>query len=373
MRSFVIMILLMCFVAGGGAQSRAATVGDLVNLPDSFQIKLYAKVPEARTLVVVPELGAVFVGQRKGNTVHAIIDKDMDGEVEAVVRVLRGLKSPNGIAWRDGWLYVAEQHRLVRYPATDLKTLIAAEPEVLYDDLPDDSWHGWRYARFGPDGMLYVSIGAPCNICETTGLEGSIVRFDPEGGAPEIAATGVRNSVGFDFDPVSQRLHFTDNGADGMGDASPPDELNRLDHPNQWFGFPYYGGGSDRTPDFADLALPREATPPVVAFGAHVAALGISFYTGTQFPGAYLHDAFVAQHGSWNRSIPDGYRITRVRFDDERKVVGHEIFADGFLSENGSAWGRPVDVKTFVDGSLLISDDRQGAVYRIWYVGNDDD
>lgn len=351
------------------ASVQGQTLNNVVNLPEGFRIELFAKVPEARTLVVVPELEVIFVGQRKGSTIHAIIDKGMDGRAEAVTRALTGLNSPNGITWRDGWLYVAEQHRLVRYAATSLKTLMAAEPQVLFDDLPDDPWHGWRYARFGPDSMLYVSIGAPCNICVTEGLEGSIVRFDPTDWKPEIVASGVRNSVGFDFDPVTGVLHFTDNGADGMGDDSPPDELNRLDQPGQWFGFPYFGGGADRTPDFEDSPLPHDATPPIIAFGAHVAALGVSFYEGSQFPRDYRHDAFVAQHGSWNRSIPDGYRVTRVRFDEDRNVVGREVFADGFLSDSGSAWGRPVDVKEFVDGSLLISDDRQGAVYRVWHEG----
>lgn len=352
---------------GAAPPLHAQSLQERVNLPEGFQIELYALVPEARSLVIVPELEAIFVGQRKGSTVHAIIDKGMDGKAEAVVRVLRDLNSPNGIDWRDGWFYVAEQHRLVRYPATDLNALSTAEPEVLFDRLPDDPWHGWRYARFGPDGKLYVSIGAPCNICETEGLEGSIVRFAPTGGEPEVVATGVRNSVGFDFQPESGRLYFTDNGADGMGDDSPPDELNRLDQIGQWFGFPYYGGGSDRTPDFEEFPLPREATAPVIGFGAHVAALGISFYEGSQFPEAYRNSAFVAQHGSWNRTIPDGYRVTRVRFDDDGNVDGKEIFADGFLSSDGTAWGRPVDVKEFTDGSLLVSDDRQGAVYRIWY------
>lgn len=357
-RAAIVFSLIVLWTA---PDARAQELDDLVNLPDGFHIELYARVPEARSLVIVPELEVVFVGQRTGSTVHAIVDTGMDGTAEAVGQVLRGLNSPNGIDWRDGWLYIAEQHRLVRYPATDLQTLSTAEPEVLFDRLPDDSWHGWRYARFGPDGNLYVSIGAPCNICEPEGLEGSIVRFAVTGGEPEVIATGVRNSVGFDFEPVSGRLYFTDNGADGMGDDSPPDELNRLDREGQWFGFPYYGGGSDRTPDFDGFTLPRDATPPIVAFGAHVAALGISFYEGTQFPENYRNDAFVAQHGSWNRTIPDGYRVTRIRFDEEWNVIGTDIFADGFLSDDGSAWGRPVDVKVFTDGSLLVSDDRQGA------------
>ncbi len=344
-----------------------ATLQELLHLPEGFRVSLYARVPEARTMVPVPELGVIFVGQRRGDTIHAIMDENMDGEAEKVLRVLENLNSPNGIDWKDGWLYVAEQHRLARFPAPDLQTLAESRPEVLYEHLPDDPWHGWRYARFGPDGLLYVSIGSPCNICETEGLEGTIVRFQETGGEPEVLATGVRNSVGFAFQPGTEWLYFTDNGADGMGDDSPPDELNRLDRPGQWFGFPFYGGGLDRTPDFDGFELPRKATPPVVMFGAHVAALGISFYDGGQFPESYSGDAFVAQHGSWDRSVPDGYRIVRVQFDENGNSTGYETFMDGFLQDNGQAWGRPVDVKVFVDGSLLISDDRQGAVYRVTY------
>lgn len=358
----VTLLLGACARAGAGEPPPKP-----VNLPDGYRIEMYAQVPEARSLAVVPELGVVFVGQRGGTRVHAIIDDDMDGTAEDVQVALRDLKSPNGIAWRDGWFYVAEQHRVSRWRADSLKALRNAEPQVLYDDLPDDSWHGWRYAGFGPDGMLYIAVGSPCNICETDGLEGTIVRLDPAGGDPEVYASGIRNSVGLDFQPGTGILYFTDNGADGMGDNSPPDELNRAPSPGLWFGFPWYGGGDHRTPDFAGEPVPREATFPVVDFGAHVAALGIHFYEGAMFPADVRGDAFVAQHGSWNRTVPDGYRVVHVRFDDDGRTTGYETFADGWLNPDGSKWGRPVDVKALPDGSLLVSDDRLGAVYRITY------
>ncbi len=338
-----------------------------IKLPAGFSIELFARVPGARSMVVMDDWGVVIVSSR-GPNIHAAIDTDRDGRADKVVRLFTGLKLANAIAWRDGFLYVAEQHQLVRYPAPDFTTLAKAEPEVLYDKLPDERWHGWRYARFAPDGALYVAIGSPCNICETKGLEGTITRFRAPKWQPEVYASGVRNSVGFDFHPTTHELFFTDNGADNMGDDSPPDELNHAPSAGLWFGFPWFGGGHDRTPDFAARPPPRPATFPAVAFGAHVAALGISFYAATRFPEAYRGDAFVAQHGSWNRSVPDGYRVARIRFDrNTNTALGWEVFASGWLDAGGDAWGRPVDVKVTAAGDMLVSDDRAGAIYRISY------
>ena len=365
-RTFLVLIALLT-LSGCTRQATAQSINDAVNLPPGFSIEIYARVQEARTLVAVPELNAVLVGQRRGSKIHAIIDHDGDYRADIIRVVKTGLKSPNGIAWKDGYLYVAEQHRLVRFRGPTLDDIREAEAEVLYDALPDDSWHGWRYARFGPDGGLFVAVGAPCNICETNGLEGTIVRFDPVTWQPAIYASGVRNSVGLDFHPATGELYFTDNGADNMGDDSPPCELNHAPGPARWFGFPWYGGGDHRTGDFEDEPLPREPTYPIVAFGAHVAPLGIRFYDGDMFPDGYTGDAFVAQHGSWNRTIPDGYRVVRIRFENGLATGDYDIFADGFLQSNGAAWGRPVDVQPLADGSLLISDDRQGAIYRITY------
>ena len=211
-----------------------------------------------------------------------------------------------------------------------------------------------------------MAVGAPCNVCAVAGLEGTIQRFDPETWQPETYAAGVRNSVGLAFHPETGDLFFTDNGADMMGDDTPPDELNHAPIAGLHFGYPYFGGGKDRTFDFRNATPPNDARSPVIAFNAHVAALGIEFYRGTMFPKEYRTDAFVAQHGSWNRSVPDGYRIMRIRFDEKGLPIGKEIFADGFLSE-GRKLGRPVDLETLPDGSLLISDDHTGAVYRITY------
>jgi len=337
-----------------------------VSLPPGFSIELYAKVPNARTLVAVPDLGVVYVGNRHGDNVYAIRDENLKGKPESIVRAAHNLKVPNGIAWKEGWLYVAEQHRLIRLPTLSDGRLDADRLDVLYDKLPDDSWHGWRYAAFGPDGFLYVAVGAPCNVCAVAGLEGTIQRFDPKTWQPQTYAAGVRNSVGLAFHPETGDLFFTDNGADMMGDDTPPDELNHAPIAGLHFGYPYFGGGQDRTFDFRNATPPEDARPPVIAFNAHVAALGIEFYRGTMFPKEYRTDAFVAQHGSWNRSVPDGYRIMRIRFDKKGQPIGKEVFADGFLSQ-GKKLGRPVDLETLPDGSLLVSDDYAGAVYRITY------
>lgn len=348
------------------ADSRAQAPVGRMTLPDGFRAELYANVPDARSLLVVPDLSAVLVGSR-GDSIHAIVDEALDGRAERVVRLRSDLSIANGIAWKDGSLYVAEQPRIVRFAAPNLEAISSGRPEVLFDRLPDDPHHGWRYARFGPDGQLYVGVGAPCNVCRVSGLEGTIIRLDPTGGRePEVFARGVRNTVGFDFRPETGELWFTDNGSDWLGDDIPPDELNHAPRPGMHFGFPWYGGGHIRTPEFKDSEAPPGVTFPVVPFRAHVAALGIRFYEGAMFPPEYRGDAFVAQHGSWNRTVPDGYRVMRVRFGADGRPTGADVFASGFLRGN-RAWGRPVDVAVLPDGSLLVSDDRQDAVYRITY------
>ena len=358
------LFLVLQTLPARGAGSGSSLAG--IVLPPGFSIELYAQVPGARSLAVAEELGVVFVGTR-GSLVYAIVDADRDHNADSVFPVARGLNVANGIAWWDGRLIVAEQHRVVSFTTADFGTSGSARPRVLFDGLPNKFQHGWRYAAVGPDGGIFVAVGAPCNICRLSGLEGTIVRLDADGGAPQVFARGVRNSVGMDFHPLTGELYFTDNGADGMGDDSPPDELNHAPRAGLDFGFPYFGGGADRTPDFqGETAPPNEK--PVVRFGAHVAALGMHFYRGRMFPTQYRTDAFVAQHGSWNRTVPDGYRVARVRFDARGRALGWEPFAEGWLVD-GQAWGRPVDVKELGDGSLLVSDDRAGAIYRITYSG----
>ncbi|WP_158498737.1 sorbosone dehydrogenase family protein [Magnetospira sp. QH-2] len=363
------LALLLGILATGGCAARADSdmEKDLagIKLPEGFSISLWARVPGARSLAVAPEKGLVFVGTR-GDKVYAVADRDQNGTAEDAFQIASDLNMPNGVAWRASALYIAERHRLLRLPIGDLKPETRLKAEVLYEGLPDLRWHGWRYAAFGPDNGLYVAIGAACNVCALKGMEGTIQRFDPKTWKPQTHATGVRNSVGLDFHPVTGNLFFTDNGADWMGDDSPHDELNRADKAGHHFGFPFYGGGRARTDDFKGEKTPAGVRFPDIDFNAHVAPLGIRFYTGDSFPAAYRNDAFVAQHGSWNRAEPDGYRVMRIRFDAKGNALRKEVFAEGWLKE-GEAWGRPVDVAVLWDGSLLVSDDSAGAIYRITY------
>ena len=346
-----------------------------INLPPGFAIEIYARVPNARSMAVAGQLGAVFVGSRVADTVHVVVDRDGDFNVDDVCVFVRGLRMPNGIVFKNDWLYVVEQRGVIRYQIAEPESG-ASNAEMVFDGLPRFRHHGWRYAAIGPDDKLYIAVGAPCNVCETNGLEGTIIRMPLDGSAgPEIYASGIRNSVGMDFHPQSGELFFTDNGADGMGDLIPPDELNRAATAGLDFGFPRYGGGNilpvrgagrSIIGGEADPSPPPELTMPAMEFGAHAAALGIHFYRGNMFPAEYRGDAFVAQHGSWNRGDPFGYRIVRVRFDDEGNPASKTVFADGWL-QNGQAWGRPVDIKELGDGSLLVSDDYAEVLYRIIY------
>jgi len=337
-----------------------------IRLPEGFAIQIYARVPGARSLAYAPDLALLFVGSRR-DTVHVVMDRDGDGVGETVLPLAQGLRVPNGIAYGDGFLYVAENHRIVRFDLKDWTPGRLLEPEVVYDRLPRYDYHGWRYLALGPDGRLYVALGVPCNICTTEDPVGAIARLNRDGTGFEVYARGIRNSVGMDWHPATGELFFTDNGADMLGDDIPADELNHAPRPGLHFGFPYYAGGRTRSPQFPGPVPVARVSHPVVEFGAHTASLGIHFYRGAMFPAEYRHDAFVAQHGSWNRTEPIGYRVKRVRFNERGQPVGKEVFAEGWLLPDGTAWGRPVDVEELPDGSLLVSDDYAGLIYRITY------
>lgn len=338
-----------------------------LNLPDGFNIEVYAEVPSARQMAFGQSTGTVFVGTR-GEKVYAVVDKNKDRKADKVVTIMDDLKVGNGVTMYQGNLYVAEQHRIARYsaPGFDLSLPFSEMRDVIYEDLPDKSHHGWRYIDFGPDGKLYVTVGAPCNICEVSGIEATIIRMNPDGSDAEIYAHGIRNSVGIDFHPKTGVLYFTDNNTDMMGDDRPPGEFNAAPEQGMHFGFPYYAGGRDRHEDWKDKEPPQEVTFPESEFQAHTASLGFKFYTGDMFPADYRGDAIIAQHGSWNRTEPVGYKLMRVTFDDANKVSGKEVFIDGWL-QSGEAWGRPTDVLQLPDGSLLVSDDYNGVIYRISY------
>jgi glucose/arabinose dehydrogenase len=353
-----VVIVAQLLAGVGRAQLPLARLGT----PPGFAIEIFAEVPGARSLAVAEDGAKIYVGTR-GEQLFAILDPERDGVANQVIEVANGLKAPNGVALGpDAALFVVEQHQITRFDPSGAREVVVP-PGVL----PDFRHHGWRYAAFGPDGRLYVAIGAPCNICEVRGFEGAIVRLRPDGHDLEVFARGVRNSLGLDWHPRTGELFFTDNGGDDLGDLVPPDELNRAPERDLHFGYPYVYGSGTPYPEFMGRRPPGPMTPPALAFDAHVAALGIHFYRGRMFPADYRHDAFVAQHGSWNRSDPIGYRVMRVRFNDAGRPTGTEVFIDGWLGAGGRAWGRPVDLAELPDGSLLVSDDHAGVVYRVTY------
>ncbi len=326
-----------------------------IQLPPGFRIELLAEVPNARSLALGAK-GTLFVGSRSGGSVHAVAS---GGRVS---RIADGLYMPNGVAFRDGALYVAEVHRILRFDAIEDRLAAPPAPVVVFDKLPRDAHHGWKFIRFGPDGQLYVPIGAPCNVCDRDGYA-MIGRIPADGSKFEVFARGVRNSVGFDWHPQTRELWFTDNGRDWMGDEQPADELNRAPRAGMHFGFPYCHQGDLPDPEFGRARRCAEFEPPARRLGPHVAALGMRFYTGAMFPPEYRNQIFIAEHGSWNRSRKIGYRVMLVRLEGGR-AVSYEPFAQGWL-QGESAWGRPVDVEVLPDGSLAVSDDAAGVVYRI--------
>jgi glucose/arabinose dehydrogenase len=338
-----------------------------ITLPPGFRITVYtADVPNARQMALGPS-GVVFVGSRSEGKVYAVVDRD--GGNRTVHVVASGLNQPSGIAFRDGALYVAAVNRILRYRDVARDPAHPPKPEVVTDAYPSDAHHGWKFIAFGPDGRLYVPVGAPCNICTPPGpLHATITRLDLAGGRPEVVARGVRNSVGFDFDPASGDLWFTDNGRDWLGDDQPPDELNHLTKVGEHFGFPFCHGNGLRDPEHNAGHACGEFTPPARELGPHVAAIGMRFYTGRMFPEKYRGGVFIAEHGSWNRSTPIGYRVTFVKIENGR-ATSYEPFAAGWL-KGGAASGRPADVLVMPDGALLVSDDKAGRIYRITYVGS---
>jgi glucose/arabinose dehydrogenase len=337
-----------------------------IHLPPGFEISIYASGVENARSVTLGDRGTLFVSTRKAGKVYAIIDGNGDFKADEIITLAEGLNMPNGVAFRNGSLYVAEVSRILRFDNIEGRLRNPPKPVIVRDDFPTDEHHGWKFISFGPDGKLYVPVGAPCNVCEKSDERyATIMRMNPDGSALEIFARGVRNTVGFDYHPATKELWFTDNGRDWLGDDKPPDELNRAPDKGLHFGFPYCHGGTIPDPEYGTKRICSEFVPPAMTLGPHVAALGMRFYTGTMFPPQYRNQIFIAEHGSWNRTEPIGYRITLVRLTGNQ-AVKYEVFAEGWLKD-GKAWGRPVDVLVMPDGSLLVSDDRAGAIYRIIY------
>lgn len=335
---------------------------DKISLPDGFHIDIFASVPNARSLAVV-ETGSqviTFVGNKDESNVYAAIDNDRDYKADQVITLASKLNSPNGVAYRDGDLYVAEIHRIIVF--RDILThLDSPTYEVFYDDLPKDEHHGWKYLAFWPDGRLYVPIGVPCNICVPAEPFGTIYAIDLQTKERTLIGKGIRNTVGFTRDPSSQELRFTDNGRDSMGSEIPPDELNKVSKEGEHFGYPYCHGGTIPDPEYNQYPC-SDFVAPQVKLGSHVAWLGLTFYTAKSFPSSYDGQIFIAEHGSRDRQPPLGYRITLVN----PRTKSYDIFAQWWL-QGEKAIGRPVDIKQLSDGSLLVSDDYAGLIYRIWY------
>ena len=338
-----------------------------INLPPGFEIHLYAEGVENARQLALGDNGTVFVGSRKAGKVHAVVDNNGDYFADQVYLVDQDLNKPSGIEFKYGSLYVGAVNRILRYDDIENSLDHPPEPELVTDRFPDKNHHAWNYLRFGPDSKLYVPIGVPCHICEKPGF-GQIRRIFADGSGEEVYASGIRNSVGMAFHPDTGELWFTDNGRDLLGDDIPSDELNHAPRPGMNFGFPWCHQGDTLDPEFGKDKSCDEFTPPVLKLGAHVASLGLMFYTGKMFPPDYHNQLFVAEHGSWNRSEKVGCRIVLVRFDEEGNVFSREPFATGWL-QGDECWGRPNDVLQLPDGSLLVADDKANAIYRISFKG----
>jgi glucose/arabinose dehydrogenase len=350
------------------ATAFAAPDLDKLRLPEGFSIDVFASdVPDARSLAL-GDNGTVFVSTRARGTVYALVDTDRDGKADNVYTIARSLNAPNGVAFKNGALYVAEVSRVIRFDAIEENLKKPPEPVVVNDTFPSDRHHGWKFIAFGPDGKLYVPVGAPCNICAPDPDRYAVImRMDADGKNLETFARGIRNSVGFDWHPQTNALWFNDHGRDWMGDDMPSDELNYAPEAGLHFGYPYCHQGDTPDPEFGGQRKCEEFTPPALKQGGHVAPNGLRFYTGEMFPQQYRNRIFIAQHGSWNRSTKSGYRIVSVAVTDGT-VDDYEPFVEGWV-ENDDAWGRPVDILVMPDGALLVSDDHAGVVYRITYGG----
>jgi glucose/arabinose dehydrogenase len=361
MKTRTLALLVLAGASSAFAQSKLPI--ERIKVPPGFEVTVFAEGVDNARSMALGEKGTLFVGSMgSGGNVYAI--KHDGKKATQVTTIAKGLDTPNGVAVKDGALYVAEISKIWRYDNIE-STLGAAKPTLVYGKYPTDKHHGWKFIRFGPDGWLYVPVGAPCNICDREPPYASITRLKPDGSAMEVYARGVRNSVGFDWHPETRELWFTDNGRDMMGDDVPDDELDHAPKAGMHFGYPYCHAGDVADPEFGARRKCAEFTPPAQKLGAHVASLGMRFYTGSMFPAEYRDRIFIAEHGSWNRSKKSGYRVVAVKVEGG-KAVEHTVFAEGFLDAAGDkAWGRPVDVQVMPDGALLVSDDTAGAIYRI--------
>ncbi|MCW8809013.1 MAG: PQQ-dependent sugar dehydrogenase [Rhodanobacter sp.] len=332
-------------------------------MPAGFHVALYSgDVPNARE-IALGRNGTVFVGSAGAGRVYALTDSAGSGHADKVRVIASGLRLPMGVAFHDGDLYISAVSRILVLRDIEHHLDDPPKPLVITDRYPTESHHGGKFIAFGPDGKLYVPIGAPCNICDPAPDHGKLTRIDSDGSGMQDVAYGIRNTVGFDWQPGTGRLWFTDNGRDMMGDDLPGDELNEITRTGEHFGYPYCHQGDTLDPEFGKGHACSDYTPPVLKLGAHVASLGMRFYEGSQFPASYRGAIIIAEHGSWNRTKKSGYRVMTVRLNGS-KVVSYQPLIEGF-EQHEHAWGRPVDVQPMPDGSLLVSDDLAGAIYRV--------
>ncbi|GLS85021.1 PQQ-dependent sugar dehydrogenase [Paraferrimonas haliotis] len=344
---------------------------DTITLPDGFKIEVFVDDIENARQMALGDEGMLFVGSRRTGKVYGVTGGGLAGVdsrmAKQVTVIDSGLTMPSGIAFYKGDLYVADISKILKYEAIEKNWPRIPEPTVVFDELPDDVHHGWKYLKFDSQGHLIIPIGAPCNICDAGERYSKIMSLDLTNNTTTDLALGVRNSVGFDFHPVTGQLWFTDNGRDHMGDDIPDCELNQLSKPGQHFGYPFYHAGDVKDPEFGKGREASEFVAPKVKLGAHVAPLGMTFYRSEHFPKQYQHSIFIAEHGSWNRSSKVGYRVRNVVLEGD-KVVSVDEFASGWL-QGEEAWGRPADIMQMPDGALLVSDDAAGVIYRIFYQG----
>lgn len=370
-----LLILILALVGATFIPQNDDLPLDKISLPEGFEISVYAEgVAHARQMARSPN-GTLFVGSRGGSgKVYAVVDQDSDHKADQVYIIADSLRLPSGLTFRDGSLYVAAVSEILRFDDIEARLDNPPEPIVIVDDLPQDRHHGWKFIDFGPDGKLYVPVGAPCNVCNREEPYATILRMNADGSEREVYAHGVRNSVGFAWHPVTGDLWFTDNGRDNISqdqtitDNLPPCELNRAPEAGMHFGFPFIHAAVIPDPEFGDGHSPSDYTPPALQMGPHVAPLGLIFYDGDMFPAGYKNQILVAEHGSWNRKQKIGYQLSLVTLHDNEHAVTYTPFAEGWL-EGNEVWGRPVDLEIMPDGSVLVSDDQAGVIYRITYSG----
>jgi len=362
MKIYKSIFFAITIIASSFLQSEKAFSDDINNqikLPKGFKISVFAEnINNARQLAIGSK-GTVFVGTTQA-TVYAITPN------KKVYKIATNLFHPNGVAFKNGSLYVGETNKISKYENIESNLDNPPKAKIIYDKLNSKTHHGYRYIKFSPDGKLYISVGMPCNVCEASEKKlGTISKMNDDGSGFSVFSKGIRNSMGFDWS-TKKELWFTDNGRDFLGDDLPPDEVNKAENKNEDFGYPYCHAGYISDPDFGKKKSCSDFKKPEINLKAHVAPLGLSFYKGKTFPSIYQNQIFIAEHGSWNRSKPIGYRIMNV-FIKDNKAVEYNVFAEGWLKKDNNVIGRPVDIINYNDGSILISDDYSNKIYKIEY------